>query len=133
MDEDRPSTKPRLEKLGVKPGARVVVLGVEDKTFLRELKQRGAGIADSPRKNSDFIFLAATKKTGLKRLESLRRFLKPNGALWVVWPKGQPALKENDIIVAAIAVGLIDNKVASFSDTHSALRLVIPLAKRPKT
>jgi hypothetical protein len=49
----------------------------------------------------------------------------------VVWPKGQPQLKENDIIVAAIAVGLVDNKVVSFSETHSALRLVIP-SLRPR-
>jgi len=133
MPDDTPSAKPRLDKLGVKPGGRVVVLGVEDKTFLRELKQRGAHIADRPRRDSDFIFLAAAMKADLKRLKSLQKFLKPNGALWVVWPKGQPQLKENDIIAAGIAAGLIDNKVVSFSETHSALRLVIPLAKRQKT
>ncbi len=131
MPETSPSTKPRLDKLGVKPGARATILGIGDKIFRGELRQRGAKIAERPKKESDLIFLAATDRNGLKRLRALQRFLKPNGAIWVVWPKGQPALKENDIIVAAKAVGLIDNKVVSFSETHSALRLVIPLARRP--
>ncbi len=131
MPETSPSTKPRLDKLGVKPGACVAILGIGDKIFQRELRQRGAEIAERPKKESDFIFLAATDKPVLKRLKTLQRFLKPNGAIWVVWPKGQPALKENDIIVAAKVVGLVDNKVVSFSETHSALRLVIPLARRP--
>jgi len=130
MAETSPSTKPRLDKLGVKPGARVALLGVEDKTFRSELKQRTADIAERPKKDSDLIFLAAADKAGLKRLKSLQKFLKPNGAIWVVWPKGQPQLKENDIIVAAIAAGLVDNKVVSFSETLSALRLVIPLSRR---
>ena len=131
MAETSPSTKPRIDKLGVKAGARVAVLGIEDTSFRAELRQRGAEIAERSRKESDLIFLAAAEKTGLKRLKTLQKFLKPNGAIWVVWPKGQPALKENDIIIAAKAAGLIDNKVVSFSETQSALRLVIPLTRRP--
>lgn len=132
MAETSPSTKPRLDKLGVKPGARVAILGVEDKIFRSELKQRTADVTERPKKDSDLIFLAAKDKAGLKPLKSLQKFLKPNGALWVIWPKGKPQLKENDIIVAAIAVGLVDNKVVSFSETLSTLRLVIPLARRGK-
>ena len=110
---------------------RVAVLGVKDKRFRRELRERTTDIAERrPKKGSDLIFLAAAETNGLKRLKRLQEFLKPNGAIWVVWPKGQPALKENDIILAAKAVGLIDNKVVSFSETLSALRLVIPLARR---
>jgi len=124
-------TKPRLDKLGVKPGARVAVLGVEEKAFARELRKRTRDVTQGrAKKSSDLIFLAAESPAGLKRLRTLQRALKPNGALWVVWPKGRPALKESQIIAAGIAAGLIDNKVVSFSKTHSALRLVIPLARR---
>jgi hypothetical protein len=35
-------------------------------------------------------------------------------------------------MAAGRAAGLIDNKVASFSDTHTSLRLVIPVADRPR-
>jgi len=130
MAETSPSTKPRLDKLGVKPAARVAILGIGDNSFGRELKQRTSDISAQPKKDSDLIFVAAANKAGLKRLKTLQKFLKPNGAIWVVWPKGQPQLKENDIILAAIAAGLVDNKVVSFSETLSALRLVIPLARR---
>jgi hypothetical protein len=50
--------------------------------------------------------------------------------IWVVWPKGQKHIREDDIRRRAIACGLVDIKVCSFSDTLSALKLVIPKARR---
>jgi hypothetical protein len=35
-----------------------------------------------------------------------------------------------DVIRAGVGVGLVDNKVGRFFDTHSALRFVIPKARR---
>jgi len=55
-----------------------------------------------------------------------------NGAIWTVWPKGRPELKEDHIRAEAIRVGLTDVKVAAFSETHSALKLVIPVARRTR-
>ena len=56
----------------------------------------------------------------------------PAGAIWVVWPKGRKELREDDVRNAAKAQGLVDIKVMSFSETLSALKLVIPVAERPK-
>jgi hypothetical protein len=71
------------------------------------------------------------ERTGdLARLPALRDALKSDGALWVVWPKGRPAFREDDVRKAALRAGLVDVKVASFSDTLSALKLVIPVARR---
>jgi hypothetical protein len=39
-------------------------------------------------------------------------------------------MSENHIRDAALAAGLVDVKVARFSATHSALKLVIPKARR---
>ena len=39
-------------------------------------------------------------------------------------------LKDIQVMAAAKAVGLVDNKVVAFSDTHTSIRLVIPLALR---
>ncbi|MGA8767000.1 MAG: hypothetical protein WB559_08275 [Candidatus Acidiferrales bacterium] len=44
--------------------------------------------------------------------------------------KGQKHIREADVIAAGKSVGLTDNKVCRFSDTHTALRFVIPLARR---
>jgi hypothetical protein len=56
--------------------------------------------------------------------------LKPNGALWIVRPKGRPEISERAVMAAGKAAGLVDVKVVSFSATHTAEKFVIPLAKR---
>jgi len=58
------------------------------------------------------------------------RSIQRNGAIWVVYPKGQPHIRGIDVIQAGRAADLTDNKVCSFSSTHTALRFVIPIAKR---
>ena len=56
------------------------------------------------------------------------------GAVTIVSRKGKAAtLRYADLLDAAKAAGLVDNKVAAFSATHTALRLVIPVALRPKS
>jgi hypothetical protein len=123
--------KSRLDKLGVKADSRVAVVGVKDKSFLRELKERTKDIAASrPKKETDIIFLASENKKALQRLGKLRRGVKRNGAIWVVWPKGQQHIKQSDVMAAAKRAGLVDVKIVSFSDTHSGLKLVIPVARR---
>jgi hypothetical protein len=52
------SPKSRIEKLGVKPGLRVSVLGVVDPTFIDELTAAGADVSTRARKGSDQIYVA---------------------------------------------------------------------------
>jgi hypothetical protein len=131
---ERVYTTPLLDKLGVKPGARVAIIGVEEPSFRSLLAERTTDVTDGrPLPDTDLIFLAADSIEQLLQIGNLQRSLRPNGAIWVVSRKGMAAtLRDVDVIDAAKAVGLVDNKVASFSDTHTALRLVIPLARRPK-
>jgi len=121
-----------LDKLGVKPGHKISVVSLDDEGFVAELRTRTPDVSTSrPRSSSDAIFLGAADKRSLDRLPALRRNITPGGAIWVVRPKGQDSgLKETDIIAAAKAHGLVDVKVVSFSETHSALKLVIPLDQR---
>jgi hypothetical protein len=127
---ERVYTTPLLDKLGVRPGARVSVLGVDDAGFLVELSRR-ADVSRRPRKDSDLIFLAADGVPELARLAELEPLIKRDGAIWVVSRKGKAAtIRDVDVIAAGKRAGLIDNKVASFSDTHTALRLVVPRARR---
>ena len=45
------------------------------------------------------------------------------GALWIVSLKGKAArLKDTEVMAAAKAVGLVENKVCAFSETRTALR-----------
>lgn len=124
----------RLEKLGAKETFVISVIDVDDESFLRELEGRAAAIATGrkPRASSDLIVYGVTARPDLDRLTALRGSIVPAGAIWVLWPKGRKELREDDVRNAALAQGLVDIKVMSFSDTLSALKLVIPVAQRPK-
>ena len=37
-----------------------------------------------------------------------------------------------EVMAAARDAGLVDNKVVAFSETHTSIRLVIPVADRPR-
>jgi hypothetical protein len=121
-----------MDKLGVKPFHRISVLGVDDDQFWAQLIDRAADtVKGRLRKESDLIFFAANSLAELQQLARLKTYLVSNGAIWVVSLKGKAAkIKDVDVIAAAKAAGLIDNKVVSFSATHTALRLVIPVDQR---
>ena len=121
----------RMDKLGIKPAMRVSVLGVDEKSFWTELDQREAQVSDGKlQRNSDMILFQIDDAGELRRLAALKKSLQPAGAIWVVWPKGQPHIKEDHVRAAALACGLVDVKVMSFSETLSALKLVVPLKNR---
>lgn len=121
-----------IDKLGVKPGMRVAVIGVDDAAFRSELEGRTSDVSEGrPKAGTDVIVFGAESSTALARLERLRSSLKPNGAIWVVHRKGRDAsLRDVDVFAAARRAGLVDNKVCAFSATHTAERLVIPVAER---
>jgi hypothetical protein len=126
------SSRSLIDKLGVKPDASVALLGITDETFMQQLRGRTRDIAALRlKKNLDFIFLSSESLQELRQLERLRGHLKSNGAIWIVSTKGKQArIKDLDVIAAAKQAGLVDNKVVSFSATHTALKLVIPVARR---
>jgi hypothetical protein len=119
-----------LDKLGVKPGMRVSVLDVEDGAFDALLTQRDADVAHEPRPETDVVFLGVETAVDLTRIAGLRRAIRADGAIWVISPRGRSDLREIDVLEAGRAGGLVDTKVARFSDTRTAHRFVIPKARR---
>jgi hypothetical protein len=125
------SKRSRLDKLGVKPAMRVAVLGVSERDFLPELKQRTSDIAIArPRKDTGMIFFAVEDAAPLRRLATLQHSIRRDGAIWVLWPKGQKHITEDMVRGAALEHGLVDIKVVAFSERLSGLKLVIPVARR---
>jgi hypothetical protein len=121
----------RLDKIGVKPGWTVSVIGPIDQDFLDELAADGRDVSiGRSKKRSDAIFLAATKEADLRRLDSLKASIQPAGAIWVIRPKGRPEISERAVLAAGKASGLVDVKVVSFSPTHTAEKFVIPRKDR---
>jgi len=117
----------RADKLGIKPGLAVRLIGQFDTSFLDDLSC--VELATGKIK-ADLIFLAASDREALARIPKLASALKAAGALWVVYPKGVQLIREIEVLEAGRIAGLKDTKVASFSDTHTALRFVIPVAAR---
>ncbi len=127
-------TKPpsRLDKLGVKPGMRVAIVNLPDAAFREELAHAGATILSRPAAGTDALFFGAAKPGDLERLAALKGALQPAGALWIVRRKGKTDVSERESMAAGKRAGLVDVKVVSFSDTHTAEKYVIPVAKRAR-
>jgi hypothetical protein len=137
---ERVYTTPLLDKLGIRPGMRVGIVGDHDHDpemagFREDLADRTGDVTDGdPAAETDVILLAADSGEELARLAALRPRIRPNGSIWVVSRKGKAAtLRDVEVIAAAREHDLVDNKVVSFSTTRTALRLVIPVALRPRT
>ncbi|HXA52612.1 MAG TPA: hypothetical protein VNV86_19985 [Candidatus Acidoferrum sp.] len=117
----------RAAKLGIRPGMAVRLSGEFPADFLAELE---ALEQCPPRTKADLVFLLAPARKALAQIDKLSAGLKPAGALWVVYPKGAPEIREVEVIEAGRTAGLKDVKVASFSPTHTALKFVIPASAR---
>lgn len=123
--------KTRIEKLGVKTGARVILAGKFEADFLEELhgvtKEIAKGSSKAP---VDCIFLALEEKKNLEQVAAAGKQVQGAAALWIVYPKGKKEITEMDVLSAGRKAGLKDVKVVGFSQTHTALKFVIPVAKR---
>ena len=125
--------RPVIDKLGIKPGARVSILAVDDADFMAELIDRTGDISlggVSPA--SDAVFLGVEQPDDMAPMAALRSVIKSNGAVWVVYRKGRKDFNENDVLRLGLETGLVDVKVVRFSDTHTATKFVIRKADRPK-
>jgi hypothetical protein len=123
-----------LDKLGVKPGSRVAIVDLDDAGFLALLRGRTSDVVKGrPREPVDLVFIGASELKDLERIKDVKAWIEPNGAVWVVRPKGgRSEIRDTDVIAAGLAAGLVDNKIASFSETHGAMRLVFRLRDRPR-
>jgi hypothetical protein len=123
--------KSRIEKLGVKPDAKVSVLGEFEPEFLREVTALTKSVSKGKvATDAECIFFTADSKEELGSLPKISKSMKGAASLWIVYPKGQKQITELDVLAAGRKVGLKDVKVVGFSSTHTALKFVIPLAAR---
>jgi hypothetical protein len=122
--------KSLIDKLGVKSGDTVHLTGKFNDDFVVSLKKNGATIQGKSSKDVPWHFLAAESRGDLQRTKTIAKSLAGAAALWIVYPKGQTAVTEQDVRSTGLSAGLADIKVAKFSDTHTALKFVIPKSKR---
>jgi hypothetical protein len=130
------SGKPLIDKLGIKPGARLGLLRVPapvDAT-LADLPP-GVTVRRQARGPLDVILAFHLRRGELeRRLPALRAALDSAGGLWIAWPKRasgvETDLSENAVRELGLAAGLVDNKVCAIDQTWSGLRFVYRLRDR---
>lgn len=117
--------KTLIDKLAVKSGSNVSVIGQFDAGFKEQLKATAAKIAfGTLQPASDTIFFAAESKDDLRQLTKAKSALAERGAIWIIYPKGVDHIKERDVTAITKKAGLVANKVVSFSPSHTGLRFV---------
>ncbi len=130
------SKRSLIDKLGIKSGHRVIIIGAPDgydQTF--GVLPEGITEVKSLRGNFDFIHFFSTSRAEFERkFPQLKERLVKNGMLWISWPKGASKIKtdlnENSIREFGLANGLVDVKVAAIDDDWSGLRFVYRLKDR---
>jgi hypothetical protein len=132
------SGKSVAQKLGLKPGFCIFVDGAP-----RRYQEIVGGLPDGAKillrlkAPLDMAHLFATRADGIvEKLASCRGAIAPDGAIWVSWPKKSSGIAADlsDVVVrdAGLRLGLVDVKVCAIDETWSALKFVIPKAKRAK-
>lgn len=119
-----------MDKFGVQPDSRVAALDIPDDEVLADLEARCPDVSRQLREELDIIFFYAAERAALARLEVLQKSIKRNGMIWVLWPKRQKQIGRDDVFAASKAAQLVDIKICSVSDLLSAVKVVIPRARR---
>jgi hypothetical protein len=123
--------KSRIEKLGIKPDARVALVGQFEADFVQELSALTKAVTkEKVAPDREWVFYAANSLKELAAVSKLAKTMKGAAALWIVYPKGQKSVTENDVLTAGRKASLKDVKVVGFSATHTALKFVIPKTAR---
>ena len=87
-------------------------------------------LAKSVSQSTDVVHVFSDRKAALKReLEALRKSIRPDGVVWVSWPKKASKvptdITEDTIREVALPLGFVDVKVCAVSEVWSGLKLVI--------
>jgi hypothetical protein len=132
------SGTPLPRKLGIKPGARLALIGAPDglDSTLGELPDGVVVRRRLGRDPFDLIVAFFSRRSMLeRRLPRLCSALDPAGGLWIAWPKRASGVDtdvtEDVVRGSGLAAGLVDNKVCAIDDVWSGLRLVYRLRDRP--
>lgn len=139
------SKRSLVEKLGIKPGFRVLFVNKPDgySSLLGKLPKD----LEEATHQLDFIqFFTKERKESENNFPKLKDSMKKDGMLWISWPKSfrrkdggsersrttklSTDLNENIIRAIGLKNGMVDVKVIAVDETWSGLKFVIRLKDR---
>jgi hypothetical protein len=123
-----------IDKLDVKPDAKVWLFGVDDETLIAQVGERTShALTGTSAAACDVVFVGVETDEQLSRIERALKATNEDGSIWVVHRKGPSGIADTTIFAKAKELGLTYTKVARVSETHTAEKLVRPLATRKKS
>jgi hypothetical protein len=123
--------KALIDKLDVKPDAKVWLLGITDPDLAAQIKSRTSNVSNGRSASQcDLVFVQIETDTQLDRIDKAAAAMTDGGAIWAVHPKGKSGVADTTIFGRATKLGLTYTKVARVSETLTAEKLVKPLAAR---
>src|SRR4051812_7636799 len=131
------SATPIEKKLGIKPEFEVAFVNAPE-NFATQLNLPTTVKIKSIAKSEDLDFIHIFVKThkALTMAFNYARRMKPNGMLWISWPKktsGVPTdVNENIVRDVGLAAGLVDVKICAVDEIWSGLKFVYRIKDRPK-
>ncbi|MES1224570.1 MAG: DUF3052 domain-containing protein [Bacteroidota bacterium] len=130
------SGTPLINKLGIKPGMKVLLINKPEDYFQlleNDITTQLCKSTETP----DFIHVFVKNKSGFEtEMKKMKPLTKKNTEIiiWVSWYKKSSKIvtdiTEDDIRNYALKNSLVDIKVCAVSDTWSGLKLVVPKALR---
>lgn len=136
------SKRPLAEKLGLKAGQRVLFIRLPAELEqlataapFSSLVRKASWEAVLPAGPFDVIHAFTSSRAELdQKLSHLQGKLKPDGMIWVSWPKKASKVPtdvtEDRVREAALSLDLVDVKVAAIDAIWSGLKLVIRKERR---
>jgi hypothetical protein len=130
------SGTPLVQKIGIKPGHRVVLRN-HPPTFIKDLGKLPDGVESSERLagKANVVIYFTDKRAALEKdFSRLASALVSDGMLWISWPKKASGratdLNENIVREIGLEGGLVDVKVCAIDETWSGLKFVIRVKDR---
>jgi len=117
------------KKLGIKDGHRLLLIGAPRDWSVHDLPasvQVGRRRVSAP---ANVVIAFFHDAAALRRqIAELSRAITADGALWIAWPRKAAGhvsdLSDNVVRDVALALGLVDVKVAALDDDWSSLKMV---------
>jgi hypothetical protein len=126
------SHRSAVQKLGIRPGDRVEVVGDVGPGLRRDVKAVASrGLVRSGELDGAIVLIESLDEAG-EVLDAYRPRLRDTGYLWLITRKRghESYLNQMLLVPGAKRRGLIDNKTCSIDDDRSGIRFVVPRALR---
>jgi len=130
------SGTPLAKKLGIKSGFHINLVNAPDYYFNLFEDLPPDLVFESPDGGKKDLIHFFTKQENefTSTLRVLKDQIKPNGIIWISWPKKSSKvvtdITEDTIRNYALKIGLVDIKVCAVDEIWSGLKLVIPVKDR---